>query len=100
MKSKLKMSLTIWATINECLTFYLTKSKYYNKLVVGQMKDETSGVMMEEFAGLKPKMYMYLVDDNSEHKKAKGIKDKNVVVTIIHNKYKCFTKQMFEIFHE
>ena len=32
-------------------------------------------------------MYSYLVDDNSEHKKAKGVK-KNVVATILHNKSK------------
>ena len=47
---------------------YSTKSKYYdnsNKLVVGKMKDETAGVAIE------PKMYLYLVDDNSEHKKSK-----------------------------
>ena len=38
---------------------YSTKSKYYdnsNKLVVGKMKDETAGVAIEEFVGLKPKM--------------------------------------------
>ena len=51
------------------------------------MKDETAGVMIEEFVKLKPKMYQYLVDDNSEHKKAKGI-NKNVVATKIHNEYK------------
>ena len=55
---------------------YSTKSKYYdnsNKLVVGKMKDETAGIKLEEFVGLKPKIYSYLVDDNSEHKKAKGV---------------------------
>ena len=36
---------------------------------------------------LKPIMYWYLVDDNSEHNNAKGIK-KNVVATIGHNEYK------------
>ena len=51
------------------------------------MKDETAGVMIEEFVKLKPKMYQYLVDDNSEHKKAKGI-NKNVVATKSHNEYK------------
>ena len=48
---------------------YSTKSKYYdssNILVVGRMKDETVDVAIEEFVGLKPKMYSYLVDDNSE----------------------------------
>ena len=55
---------------------YSTMSKYYdnsNKLVVGKLKDETAGIKLEEFVGLKPKMYSYLVDDNSEHKKAKGV---------------------------
>ena len=69
---------------------YSTKSKYYdnsNKLVFGKMKDETVGVAIEEFVGLKPKMYSYLVDDDSEHKKAKGV-NKNVVATIRHNEYK------------
>ena len=31
-----------------------------NKLEVGKMKDETAGVAIEEFVGLKPKMYSYL----------------------------------------
>ena len=44
------------------------------------MKNETTGVAIEEIVGLKPKMYLYLVDDNSQ--------DKNVVATISHNKYK------------
>ena len=70
---------------------YSTKSKYYNdsnKLVIGKMKDETSGVAIEEFVELKAKMYLFLVvDNNSEHKKAKSL-NKNVVVTISHNEYK------------
>ena len=52
---------------------YSTKSKYYdnsNKLVVGKMKDKTAGVAIEEFVGLKPKIYLCLVNDNSEHEKA------------------------------
>ena len=63
---------------------YSTKSKYYddsNKLVVGKMKDETAGVAIEEFVGLRPKMYSHLVDVNSEHKKAKGV-NKNVAATM------------------
>ena len=45
---------------------YSTKSKYYdnsNKLVVGKMKNETAGVVIEEFVELKLKMYSYLVDE-------------------------------------
>ena len=67
---------------------YLTKSKYYNnsnKLVIGKMKDETRGAVVEEFVELKPKMYSFLVDSN-ENKKAKGV-NKNFVATISHNKY-------------
>ena len=69
---------------------YWTKSKYNddsNKLVIAKMKDETGSIAIEEFAGLNPKMHSFLVDDNSEHKKAKGV-NKNVVATIIHNEYK------------
>ena len=50
------------------------------------MKDETAGVAIEEFVGLKSKMYSYL-DDNSVHKKTKDV-NKNVVEKISHNEYK------------
>ena len=58
--------------------YYSTKSKYYDdskELVVGKMKDNTASDAVEKFAGLKPKMYSFLVDDNSEHEKAKGVKE-------------------------
>ena len=45
---------------------YSTKSKYYdnsNKLNIGKMKDETGGDAIEEYVGLKPKMYSFLVDN-------------------------------------
>ena len=51
------------------------------------MKDEAAVVAIEEFVGLKPKMYSFLVDDSSEHKKAEGA-NKNVVATIRNNEYK------------
>ena len=62
---------------------YSGKSKYYdnsNKLVIGKMKDEIGDVAIQELAGLKPKMYSFLVD-NKYHKKVKGL-NKN------HNEYK------------
>ena len=71
---------------------YSADSKYYNaskKLVVGKIKDEAGGVAIKIFAGLKPKMYSFLVDNNSEHKKAKCL-NKNVVATISHGEYKDF----------
>ena len=55
--------------------------------MVDKTKDETAGVVIEEFVGLKANMYSHLVDDNSEHKKTKDI-NINVVVTISHNEYK------------
>ena len=69
---------------------YSTKSKYFdnsNKLVVCKMKDETACVAIEKFVGLKPKMYSYLVDNNSEHKKTKGV-NRNIVAIMSHNEYK------------
>ena len=65
---------------------YSTESKYYddsNKLVIGKMKDQTGGVSIEEFVGLKPKMYSFIVDNN-EHDKTKGV-NRNVVAEIGQN---------------
>ena len=55
-------------------TNYSTKSKYCdnsNKLVIGKIKDENAGVVVKKFVGLKPKIYSFLVDDNSKHVKSK-----------------------------
>ena len=68
---------------------YSNKSKYYddsNKLVIAKMKDENGGAAIKEFVRLKPKMYSFLIDNNSEHKKAKDV-NRNVAATICHNKY-------------
>ena len=67
---------------------YLAKLKYCdnaNKLVIEKMKNETGGVAIEEYVGLNPKMYSFLVK-NSEHKKAKGM-NRNVVATINHDEF-------------
>ena len=45
-----------------------------NKKVIGLFKDELGGKIMIEFVGLKTKTLSYLMDDGSEHKKAKGTK--------------------------
>ena len=81
----------VFSTNKEIFDFsnYSTKSKYYhdsNKLVTGKMKDETGGVLIEEFFGLKPKIYSFLVDNN-EHKKANGVR-RNIVAKISRNAYK------------
>ena len=51
------------------------------------MKDETSGVAVEEFLELKPKMYSFLVDDSNENNKEKGM-GKNFVANISHSEFK------------
>ena len=43
-----------------------------NKLVVGKMKDEIGGVIINGYFALKPKIYWFLVHNSSELKKAKG----------------------------
>ena len=56
-----------------------------NKKVPGLFKDELGGKIITEVVALRPKTYAYLMDDGSNHKKAKGTK-------------KCIIKQklMFE----
>ena len=52
--------------------FFSAKSKYYdepNILMVGKMKIETGSIAIKESVELKSKMYSFLVDDSSEHKK-------------------------------
>ena len=67
------------------------KTKYYddsNALAVGEMKDEMGDVAIEgQFVELKPKMYLFLVSNPCEYKKAKSV-DKNVVFKISHNEHK------------
>ena len=58
-----------------------------NKKVIGLMKDELGGGIMEEFVTLMPKMYSYKVG-NSESKKCKGIKKCVIKKTISFDDYK------------
>ena len=60
---------------------YPSDSKFYfseNKKVIGKFKDETAGVPIREFIGLKSKMYSISLDNEKNSKKAKGVK-KNVI---------------------
>ena len=43
------------------------------------MNDDAVGVLIEEFVGLKPQMYSYLVGDNREHKKNQRSKTKVII---------------------
>ena len=44
-------------------------------------------------------MYSFLVDDNSEHKNAKGV-NKNIYATINDKEYKDVESKIFETFNE
>ena len=45
-----------------------------NKKVIGLFKDKLGGKIITEFVALRAKAYAYLMEDDSEHKKAKGTK--------------------------
>ena len=45
-----------------------------NKKVIGIFKDELGGMIMKKFCAIRAKTYTYLMDDDKEKKKAKGIK--------------------------
>ena len=44
-----------------------------NKNAIGKFKDATSGVLIREYVGLRPKMYSILLDNNKYLKRAKGV---------------------------
>ena len=44
------------------------------KKIPGLFKDELGGKIMKEFVAPRAKTYAYLMEDDSEHKKAKGTK--------------------------
>ena len=54
----------------------MNKTDHYlrnkNKKVIGLMKDELGGKIMEEFAAWRAKTYSYLIDNNNEGKKARN----------------------------
>ena len=58
-----------------------------NRKVLGKMKDECSGEIIEEFVGLRPKMYSFNVMGGKSKKTSKGVKRK-VVAGIQHRSYK------------
>ncbi|PFX12774.1 putative uncharacterized transposon-derived protein F54H12.3 [Stylophora pistillata] len=60
-----------------------------NKKVIGMFKDEAGGKIIEEFVGLRAKLYSYkMFDDGGEKKKCKGVKQGVVDRTISFDDYK------------
>ena len=64
---------TRFDTSNYELDRTLPKGK--NEKLIGLMKDKLGGKMKVNFVGLRAKSYSYLIDGDSEGKKAKGIKN-------------------------
>ena len=65
-----------------------TASNRQNKKVIGLSKDELGGKIMKEFVALKAKTYSYLMDDDTEHKKAKRTKNYVIKRRLMFKNYK------------
>ena len=60
----------------------------FNKKVLGMFKDEVNGDIIDEFVGLRAKLYSYKMFEGKESKKCKGIKKSVVKKSITHEDYK------------
>ena len=60
----------------------------WNKKVLGMFKDEAGGKVIDEFVGLRAKLYSYKMFEGKESKKCKGVKKSVVKKSIAHKNYK------------
>ena len=60
----------------------------FNKTVLGMFKDEVNGKVIDEFVGLRAKLYSFIMFEVEETKKCKGIKKSVVKKSITHDDYK------------
>ena len=73
-----------------------------NKKIIGLFKDELGGKIIKEFVALRAKTYSYLMDDDTEYKKAKRTK-KCVIKRILmfkdclFNNHNVYTEQINKI---
>jgi len=74
-----------WFDTSECVRDDIPK---LNKKKLGFMKDESNGIPITEFVGLKPKVYAYKLHGGVENKKCKGVKKSVVKKEIAFNDYK------------
>ena len=59
-----------------------------NNKALGMFKDEEGGKIINEFVGLRAKLYSYKMDEGKEKKRCKGIKKDVVEKSITHEDYK------------
>ena len=70
---------------------FKSESEYFsdeNKKKIGYLKSESGEKIIEEFVGLKSKLYSILYSDESEHRKAKGLKKSVLKKNVKHENYR------------
>ena len=60
----------------------------FNKKVLGMFKDEAEDKVIDEFVGLRAKLYSYKMFEDEESKNCKGVKKSVVKKSIAHEDYK------------
>ena len=68
--------------------------------MIGKFKDEVSGIRVNEFIGLRSKIYSYLKDTNECGRTAKGIKKNVVKKDIKHENYKDVLFNNKQVYHK
>ena len=63
-------------------------ASHQDKKVIGKIKDETAGVPIVEFIGLRSKMYSYILDNGKNGKTTKEIKKAVIEKYVQHHDYK------------
>ena len=68
-----------FSNVRKCFILVIIRLSQNTTMIqtVGKMKDETGGFAIQEFVGLKSKMYSFLAVDNRKHEKLNDV-NKNV----------------------
>ena len=59
----------------------------FNKKLIGMFKDEVKGKVIDEFVGLRAKLYSFKMFEGEETKKCKGVKKSVVKNSVTHEDY-------------
>ena len=82
---------------------YPKESRFFNtsnKKVIGKFKDESAGVPIKEFVGLRSKMYSYKKENQKENRTAKGTKKNIINNELKHENYKETLFENKQMFHQ
>ena len=82
---------------------YPKESRFFNtsnKKVIGKFKDESAGVPIKEFVGLRSKMYSYMKENQKENRTAKGTKKNIINNELKHENYKETLFENKQMFHQ